>query len=59
MAQDTKSMPGKWRAYGLVRDSNGDPKIDDPDKIHDKIWEMLSDKEKDDVNKRRTNPRTK
>ena len=53
MNEKVKSPPGKWRAYGLVRDSSGKPKIDNVDKIHEKIWELLTDEEKDEVNKKR------
>jgi hypothetical protein len=36
---------GIWKAYGLVRDADGNPVIDDPDTLPPEIQDMLTDEE--------------
>jgi hypothetical protein len=36
---------GKWTGYGLVRDKDGNPKIDDPATLPQQIKDMLTDEE--------------
>ena len=38
----------KFQAYGLVRDKNGKPKVDDYANCHDKIKALLTKKERED-----------
>jgi hypothetical protein len=36
---------GIWKAYGLVRDAEGNPVIDDPDTLPQQIKDLLTDEE--------------
>ena len=36
---------------GLVRDSNGKPRFDNVEHVHEGLWKMLSEDEKEDVKK--------
>lgn len=56
MANNMKMKPGKTKAYGLVRDSNGKPKIDNIEKIPRPIWEMLTSGEKQEIENVRKSP---
>lgn len=49
---------GVIKLYGLVRDKNGKPKIDDINNIHPKIWEMLTDIEQEEIKNGRNTSRT-
>ena len=40
-----KAQAGKWRGFALVRDKDGNPKIDDPATLPDEIKELLTDDE--------------
>ena len=48
-----KSNTGKVKAYGLVRDKDGKPKIDDIHNIHPIIWTMLTQAEQLEIIKQR------
>jgi hypothetical protein len=48
--QTTNAQKGKFKAYGLVRDANGKPKIDDIHNIPGPIWDMLTTAEKEEIN---------
>ena len=48
---EISTKPGKWRAFGLVRDKHGRPKIKDINNIHPKIWDMLTDSERAVISK--------
>ena len=39
------AQPGKFKGFGLVRDKNGKPKIDDPETLPQQIKDMLTDEE--------------
>ncbi len=39
----------KIKAFGLVRDKNGKPKIDDINNIPTQIWDMLTNKEPEEI----------
>ena len=36
---------GKFRGFGLVRDKDGKPKVDDPDSLPQEIRDILTDEE--------------
>ena len=44
-----KTQPGKFRAFGLVRDKDGKPKFDDPNNIPQPIWDMLTEAEQQEI----------
>jgi hypothetical protein len=44
-----KAGIGTWTGFGLVRDKNGKPKIDDPTNIPQPIWDMLTEQEQEDI----------
>jgi hypothetical protein len=46
---DIGAESGELKLYGLVRDKDGKPKIDDKKDIHPIIWEMLTDIEKQEI----------
>ena len=39
------AQDGEWKAYGLVRDKDGKPRIDDPDTLPQEVRDMLTDDE--------------
>lgn len=42
------SMPaGKFKGFALVRDKDGNPKVDDPDNLPPEIYNALTDKDKE------------
>lgn len=43
------SQPGTVRAYGLIRDKNGRPVIDDINNIPGPIWAMLTKAEQEEI----------
>jgi len=44
------AQKGKWRAFGLVRDKNGKPKVNkDISKIPKPIWDMLTPEEQEEL----------
>jgi hypothetical protein len=47
---DVKTAPGKFKAFGLVRDKDGRPKFDDINNIPEPIWAMLTDEEREEIN---------
>jgi len=47
------SQEGKVQLFGLVRDKNGNPKIDDIYNIPDPIWDMLTPAEQADIEEKR------
>ena len=50
MAQNIGAQKGEWRAYGLVRDKNGRPKVNkDINKIPKEIWDMLTPEEQEEL----------
>ena len=44
-----QTLRGKIKAYALVRDKDGKPKIDNIKGIPSQIWEMLTEQEKHEV----------
>lgn len=46
MTVNVGAQPGKIKAYGLVRDKNGRPKVDDVTAIPPEVWETLSEEDK-------------
>jgi len=44
--QSVKSLPGKMKGYGIVRDKNGNPKIDNPEKLPKEILDSLSEQDR-------------
>ena len=40
-----KAASSGWKAYGLVRDKDGTPVIDDPETLPQQIKDMLTDEE--------------
>ena len=42
---NAKAQSSGWKAYGLVRDADGKPVIDDPENLHDEIKKLLTDEE--------------
>jgi len=44
-----KTQLGKLKGYGLVRDENGRPVFDDINNIPDPIWNMLTEKEQEEI----------
>lgn len=50
---NVKGQLGKFQGNFLVRDKNGKPKFDDIHNIPDCFWEMLTDKEKQEIIKQR------
>jgi len=44
-----QAPPGKFKAFALVRDKDGKPKIDDPKNCPPEILEMLTDEEKEEL----------
>lgn len=44
-----KPSIGKVKAYALVRDKDGKPKIDDIHGVPESIWELLTEDEKLEV----------
>lgn len=44
------SQQTKLKLYGLVRDGDGKPVIDDKDNIPDPIWGLLTQKEQQEIN---------
>lgn len=47
---ELKTLPGRFKGYGLVRDENGKPIFDDINHIPDPIWNMLTVKEQEEIN---------
>lgn len=45
MVNKLGSKDAKWTGYILVRDKEGNPKIDDPDNLDQHIKDMLTDDE--------------
>jgi hypothetical protein len=45
---------GQWRAYGVVRDKDGKPRIDDPNNIPDEMWKMLTPEEQKEIKNGKT-----
>jgi len=43
------AQKAKWKAFGLVRDKNGRPKIDNLSKIPKEIWDMLTPEEQEEI----------
>lgn len=60
MTHVTESRPGRMTAFGLVRDANGKPKIDDIFNIPEPIWNLLTEDEQQEIenvrNTSRNNP---
>ena len=46
---ELKTLPGRFKGYGLVRDENGKPVFDDINHIPDPIWNMLTEKEQEEI----------
>jgi len=46
---EVKVQPGELKMFGLIRDKDGKPKIDDINDIPDPIWNMLTDKEQQEI----------
>lgn len=44
-----KVQPGKVKTFGLIRDKDGKPRIDDINNIAKPIWDMLTDKEQQEI----------
>ena len=44
--------PGKVKAYGLVRDKDGNPKIDKIQDIPPAIWALLTEEERQAIRQR-------
>ena len=42
---NAKAQSSGWKAYGLVRDADGNPIIDDPENLHPEIKKLLTDEE--------------
>lgn len=40
---------GRFKGYVLIRDKNGKPKIDDPMKIPQEIFDMLTLEEREEI----------
>lgn len=49
MTNSVKTQAGKFKAFGLVRDKDGRPKIDDIHNIPDPIWDMLTEAEQQEI----------
>ena len=47
--ETVKTQPGKFKAFGLVRDKDGKPKIDDINNIPKQIWDMLTETEQQEI----------
>lgn len=45
MTHELGAQKAKWRGYGLVRDADGSPVIDDPENLHPEIKKLLTDEE--------------
>lgn len=48
---ETKATKAKLKGFGLVRDKNGKPKIDDYKNCPQEIKDMLTQKEKEEFEK--------
>lgn len=46
---DVKATPGAFKGYALIRDKEGNPKIDDPMNLPKPIFDMLTKKEKEEI----------
>jgi len=52
------SQPGKWKAFGLIRDKNGKPKVNkDINKIPQQVWDMLTPEEQEEIENGSDTPR--
>jgi hypothetical protein len=49
-----ETKKAKWKAFALIRDKDGKPKIDDKNNIPEQIWNMLTETEKQEIKEWRT-----
>lgn len=49
---------GEFTLYGLVRDKNGKPRIDDINNIPEQIWNMLTKEEQEEIKRNGSNINT-
>ena len=59
MTNNVSAQRGKFKAFGIVRDKYGKPRIDDPDNLPKEIWDMLTPEEQQEIEngKRRNSSR--
>ena len=46
---ELKTLPGKIKGYGLVRDEKGRPVFDNINNIPGPIWDMLTKQEQEEI----------
>lgn len=55
---EIKANKGKLKGYGLVRDKEGNPKFNDINNIPRVFWDLLTEKEQEEIQNGRNTPRS-